>query len=151
MGSNGKVTVAGREITGDVREIPSHVPIPALNVLVVDDEPLIRWAITETLVNAGHHVDEAGDAASALRTVAAAGHGFDVVLLDLRLPDCRNLDLLRTLRRLIPESAVILMTTVGSPEIAAGALDLGAARVMTKPFEMADLERSVLAANRTRC
>ena len=56
-----------------------------LRVLVVDDEPLIRWSIAETLGAAGHQVTEAQDAASALRALADAP-STDLVLLDFRLP-----------------------------------------------------------------
>src|SRR5688572_32887911 len=59
---------------------------PRLRVLVVDDEPLIRWSLGQTLEQAGHAVMEAGDAESAIRSVSA-GEPFDVVLLDYRLPD----------------------------------------------------------------
>ena len=72
---------------------------PRLRVLVVDDEPLIRWSLAETLEQSGHAVVEAGDAASAIRTVSA-GDPFDVVLLDYRLPDSNDLNLLATIRKL---------------------------------------------------
>jgi len=46
-----------------------HTAARRLRVLVIDDEPLIRWSIAETLGAAGHHVAEAEDAASALRAI----------------------------------------------------------------------------------
>ena len=64
---------------------------PRLRVLVVDDEPLIRWSLGETLEQSGHAVVEAGDAESAFRAVSAGGP-FDVVLLDYRLPDSNDLN-----------------------------------------------------------
>ena len=63
---------------------------PRLRVLVVDDEPLIRWSLSETLEQSGHAVVEAGDAEGALRALSA-GRPFDVVLLDYRLPDSNDL------------------------------------------------------------
>ena len=119
---------------------------PKLRVLVVDDEPLIRWSLAETLEQAGHGVVEAGDAASAIRSVAA-GEPFDVVLLDYRLPDSNDLNLLTTIRKLAPTSAVIMMTAFGTPEVTAGALALGAYRVMPKPFEVHDMAGLVLQAH----
>jgi DNA-binding NtrC family response regulator len=110
-----------------------------LRVLVVDDEPLIRWSIAETLGAAGHQVTEAQDAASALRALADAPD-TDLVLLDFRLPDSNDLGLLAEIRRIAPAAPVILMTAFGTPDVTAGALKLGASKVLNKPFNMHDLE-----------
>jgi len=122
---------------------------PALRVLVVDDEPLIRWSLTETLSDCGHHVTETGDARTAREAICDASRAFDVVLLDYRLPDSEDLSLLAWIRALAPEARVILMTAFGSREVVRGALDLGAFRVIGKPFEldeMADLVAEAGAA-----
>jgi DNA-binding NtrC family response regulator len=110
-----------------------------LRVLVVDDEPLIRWSIAETLGAAGHQVVEAEDAASALRAI---GDQLDpnLVLLDFRLPDSKDLGLLAKIRQIAPDAAVVMMTAFGTPDMTAGALKLGASRVLSKPFNMHDLE-----------
>jgi DNA-binding NtrC family response regulator len=110
-----------------------------LRVLVVDDEFLIRWSIAETLGAAGHQVTEAQDAASALAALEATPDP-DVVLLDFRLPDSNDLGLLAKIRRLAPTSSVVMMTAFGTPEVTAGALELGACKVLSKPFNMHDLE-----------
>jgi DNA-binding NtrC family response regulator len=107
----------------------------ALRVLVVDDEPLIRWSVAETLSDCGYDVVETGDAAGARRAVAAE-QPFDVVLLDYRLPDSDDLSLLASIRTSIPGARVIMMTAFGRPEVVRGALDLGAYSVINKPFEM---------------
>jgi DNA-binding NtrC family response regulator len=110
-----------------------------LSVLVVEDEMLIRWSMAETLAAAGHTVIEAGDAASA-RRVLARGDLVNVVFLDLRLPDANDLTLLADIRRLAPESAVVVMTAFGTGEIAAKARQLGAYTVLSKPFELNEVE-----------
>jgi len=110
-----------------------------LRVLVVDDEPLIRWSIAETLGAAGHQVTEAQDAASALRALADAPDTA-LVLLDFRLPDSNDLGLLAEIRRIAPATPVIMMTAFGTPDVTAGALKLGALKVLNKPFNMHDLE-----------
>jgi len=115
----------------------------ARRVLVVDDEPLIRWAIAETLAGLGYSVVEAGDGDSALDAVAEASKSFAVVLLDYRLPDSDNLSLLSTIRRLAPDSQVIMMTAFGTPDLIEGALERGACCVMNKPFDMRDLAAAV--------
>jgi DNA-binding NtrC family response regulator len=111
-------------------------------ILVVDDEPLIRWCIAQTLGTAGHGITEAQDAASALRALADTPEP-DVIILDLRLPDSSDLSLLEKVRSIAPAAAVVIMTAFGTPEITAEALKLGARRVLTKPFDMQDLEHVV--------
>jgi len=110
-----------------------------LRVLVVDDEPLIRWSISETLGAAGYQVTEAQDAASALKALAD-DPDLDLVLLDFRLPDSNDLGLLAMIRQIAPAAAVIMMTAFGTPDVTAGALKLGASKVLNKPFNMHDLE-----------
>jgi len=108
----------------------------APRVLVVDDEPLIRWSVSETLSDRGYEVVETGDALGARTAVKDANQSFDVVLLDYRLPDSDDLGLLASLRTLSPKAQIILMTAYGKPEVVRGALALGAYRVIGKPFEM---------------
>lgn len=122
---------------------------PVLRVLVVDDEALIRWSLVQTLCDAGHQTAEADDAVSALRAVLSAPVPFDVVLLDLRLPDSKDLELLSAMRRLTPSTKVILMTAYGTPELVQGAIDLGAVQVVGKPLEMGDVSALVVHASRT--
>jgi len=112
------------------------------HVLVVDDEPLIRWSVAESLADLGLVVEEAADAASALRAISNAALPFDVVVLDLRLPDMDDLSLLGTLRQTMPDSSIILMTAFGTPEVIAEATALGA-EVLNKPFELDELKRLV--------
>ena len=118
-----------------------------LRVLIVDDEPLIRWSLAETLSDLGHAVVEAGDGAGAVRSLLAGLAPFDVVLLDYRLPDSDGLGLLSTIRTLAPKSAVIMMTAFGTPEVTSGALALGAYRVVSKPFEVYEIPALVVQAH----
>ena len=114
---------------------------PSLRVLIVDDESLIRWAVAETLTKAGHEVVEAPDGGSALRALQDTREHVDVVLLDLRLPDCADLTLLSSIRRQSPGSAVVMMSAHATPEIAAEARALGAYDVIAKPFDVNGCER----------
>jgi len=118
--------------------VTRHEP---LRVLVVEDEPLIRWSIVETLTRAGCAVTEAGDAASALQ--AAAAEDFDAVVLDYRLPDSNDLGLLEALRGQLPESRVVMMSAYGTPDIIERAQALGVQRFLDKPFEMESLKNLV--------
>ena len=136
-----------------MRDFPRTVeknPV-TLRVLVVDDEPLIRWSIAETLADRGCDVVETGDARGARSAVEHEDPGFDVVLLDYRLPDSDDLALLTSIRDLSPRAQVILMTAFGRPEVVNGALALGAYRVVSKPFELdvlADLVAQASLASR---
>jgi DNA-binding NtrC family response regulator len=121
-----------------------------IRVLVVDDELLIRWSLTETLAEQGCIVTEACDAASTRRILADGAAPPDVVLLDFRLPDSNDLRLLATIRHDVPNAQVILMTAFGTPEVVKGALDLGAFRVLAKPFEVHDLAALVTDAYAAR-
>jgi DNA-binding NtrC family response regulator len=122
----------------------------SIRVLVVDDESLIRWSLTQTLEENGYKVVEAEDGRTALDAVSNADGSFDVVLLDFRLPDSNDLTLLSRLRAMAPNAQVILMTAYGTPEITQSALSAGAIRVLSKPFEMTELLEIVARASRSR-
>lgn len=128
---------------GNPRVMTQNFP---LRVLVVDDELLLRWSIAETLKEHGHTVLEAETGAAALRELQTSSPDVDVVVLDYRLPDTHNLSLLAQIRRTVPGTPVILMTAFGTPELVAGALELGAYDVMAKPFDMNELEAVVVRA-----
>ena len=121
-----------------------------LRVLVVEDETLIRWSIAETLAHEGHSVIEAGDARSAMAALTQPDQPIDVVLLDVRLPDSRDLGLLADVRRLQPESAVVMMTAFGTPEVTKHALEMGAFGVVNKPFDIHGLGSLIQAAHGSR-
>jgi CheY-like chemotaxis protein len=142
---------SGAELSGTVwparENSRTAVKNPPLHVLVVDDEPLIRWSVTETLADLGLGVEQADSAATALQAITTAVLPFDVIVLDLRLPDMNDLSLLATIRQLLPEAAIVLMTAFGTPEVLAQARRLGVRGVLHKPFELADLGRMVLASD----
>lgn len=108
-------------------------------VLVVDDESLIRWSLAETLNEHGYAVVEAGDGKGALAAVQDPLQPVEVVMLDYRLPDSNGLQLLAAIRKVSPESRVVMMTAYGTPEVTAEALRLGAVCVVNKPIEMGDV------------
>jgi DNA-binding NtrC family response regulator len=116
-------------------------------ILVVDDEPLIRWAVREGLEGVGFHVIEAGTAREALASLD--GRVIAVALLDVRLPDSDDLGLLRRFRHQAPGCQVIMMTAHGTPEMMAQAMSEGAFSTVSKPFDMTgviDLVRAAGAA-----
>jgi DNA-binding NtrC family response regulator len=108
-----------------------------LSVLVVDDEPLIRWSLRQGLTKRGHRVVEAGTAVEALHLLSAVQPPFDVVILDYRLPDRRDLSLLKVARDLAPSSAFLMITAYSEPGMSEEAEALGARAVVSKPFKIA--------------
>lgn len=123
-----------------------------LKVLVVEDEPLLSWALVQTLTSSGCQVIEATSGEAAVRALNEAVDPIDVVLLDYRLPDVTHLELLSTIRRMSRDSQIVLMSARLTPEITCDALALGAQRVVSKPFDMQEVEPLVqqTAARRHR-
>jgi DNA-binding NtrC family response regulator len=115
-------------------------------VLVVDDEPLIRWSLRKGLTNRGHQVGEAGSASQALSLIKADPARFAVIILDYRLPDRKDLSLLREVRAIVPTSTVLMMTAYGDPGMREEALALGARAVVDKPFQVTKFIALVEAA-----
>jgi DNA-binding NtrC family response regulator len=107
--------------------------VPTGSILVVDDEPLIRWALRARLERAGHAVIAAGSAREAL---ARCGGAFDVAIVDLRLPDMDGLRLVGELKRRQPGCRVILITACRGPDVADAARDAGVFRILDKPFDL---------------
>ena len=126
-------------IPSTARDLPTRAGKHALRVLVVDDEPLVRWAIAETLLAEGYEVDEAGDADNTIQALCTASSLPDIVLLDLCLPDSSDLTLLETVCLIAPEATIILMTAYGTQAVRERARSLGAAAVLDKPFDVEGL------------
>lgn len=117
-------------------------PAPPL-VLVVDDEALIRWALSEGLAEHGYTVRQAATGIEALSALDAQASRSLVVLLDLRLPDVADLSLLREMRRRRPDVPVVMMTAHGTADDQAEAEGLGVFRFVGKPFDMANMIRII--------
>jgi len=115
----------------------------ARRVLVVDDEPLIRWSLTERLRADGHVVTEAGTAAEAMDR---AEQGVDLVLLDYKLPDEDGLVVLRKLRDLDLDILVVMLTAHKGIETVVEAMKAGAYDYATKPFDLDDVALRVTRA-----
>lgn len=102
-------------------------------VLVVDDEPMIRWFAARVLREEGFEVHEATDGVVALELIHAGITDLDVVLSDIVMPRMNGVQLLQSLSTLRPELPVILMSGYGIAQLA----ELGIASpcgVLGKPF-----------------
>ncbi len=120
-------------------------------ILVVDDEPLIRWTLNEALRGWGYEPLEAG-------TVSGALHEFDnerpaAVLLDINLPDGSGLDVLNEIKRKQPHAVVIMITANVLVEDTLAALRGGAYDFIGKPINLNELQvtiRNGIEANKLR-
>jgi two-component system, OmpR family, response regulator RegX3 len=117
------------------------------NILVVDDDPGVLDVVAFTLRREGFEVDEERDGPAAL--AAARARSYDIVILDIMLPELSGTDVCRALRA---ESDVpILMLTARDAELdRVNGLELGADDYVTKPFSSAELLSRVRAILRRR-
>lgn len=102
-------------------------------VLVVDDTASVRVACARALKGAGFRSVEAEDAARALDLISRESP--EIVLTDIRMPGMSGLELLREIKRLRPETEVIVMTAYADREVAEEALNHGAGALLVKPFD----------------
>src|SRR5256885_374214 len=119
-------------------------------VLIIDDEAEIRESLQTLLEFEGYEVEAAANGTQGLAKLG--DRPFDLVLLDLALPDRNGLDLLPEIRALDPQIAVIMITAYGTVEDAVRAMQSGAANFLQKPWDneklLADV-RAVIARRRT--
>lgn len=117
-----------------------------IRVLVTDDEPLIRAGIRMILTSA-EDIDVVAEAANGREAVELARtRRVDVVLLDIQMPVMDGLTALAELRRTVPETRVLILTTFGEQQNVLRALTEGSAGFLLKDSAPAELMRAVRAA-----
>src|SRR5688500_8336467 len=116
-------------------------------VLVADDESLIRQSIQSALTEEGFEVSGAGSGAEAWSRFQE--NRPDVVLLDLVLGDVDGLELLRRMRHVAPETKIIVICDYGPTETALAAMKMGGYDFIRKPFDLEEIVAAVRNAART--
>lgn len=116
-----------------------------MNLLLVEDDRLLAETLTDVLRLDGYRVMALDDGELARQRLEAAGHGHDLILLDLNLPGCSGLDILAALRRHDRATPVLILTARGAIEDRVRGLDLGADDYLAKPFALDELEARVRA------
>jgi len=114
-----------------------------LRILVVEDDPLLAESLVRALQQQGYgvgHARRGQDADTALRT-----HHFDLLLLDIGLPDVDGFEVLRRLRARSDATPVLVVTAREAVDERVHGLDLGADDYLTKPFSLSELEARVRA------
>jgi two-component system KDP operon response regulator KdpE len=114
-------------------------------VLVVEDDPAMRRALTLNLSARGYQVSAVADGTTALDEVARGGP--DIIVLDLGLPDLDGMDIIRAVRGYSRTPIVVLSGRAGSGD-KVDALEAGADDYVTKPFDVNELVARLRAATR---
>ncbi len=113
-------------------------------VLIIDDEAEIRESLQTLLEFEGYEVEAAANGSQGLSKLG--DRPFDLVLLDLALPDRNGLELLPEIRAIDPQIAVIMITAYGTVEDAVRAMQSGAANFLQKPWDNEKLIADVRSA-----
>ncbi len=123
--------------------MPNHIKI-----LVIDDDPAIGDSCRLILRRSGHEVEVVQSGSQGLARLSSVS--FDLVLLDLRMPDMDGMTLLQHIREQDPRALVIVISGYGSVETAVEAMKLGAFDFVAKPFTPDELRRAVDRAQEQR-
>ena len=127
------------------------MPNSPARILVVDDEKLIRWSVSERLQRDGYVVATSETGEEALEAIAADPP--DLVLLDVQLPGMNGVETLQKALGLQPEMSVIMMSAHSTVDTAVDAMKHGALDFLVKPFPLQLLDAAVeraLSSARTR-
>jgi DNA-binding NtrC family response regulator len=116
-------------------------------VLIVDDEKLIRWSLSQKIQGWNFDVAEAENGEKAL--LAAEEESPDLIVLDVKLPDGKGTDLLKEIKKKNPEIPVIMMTAYGVIDDAVIAMRRGAYDFITKPIDDSKLKNAIQNALET--
>ena len=108
-----------------------------MRLLLVEDEPEIQDFLKQPLANAGYEVDVAKDGRTAIQL--ASGKKYDVLIVDLGLPDQDGIDLILQLRRSGISSPVLILSARRSVDDRVRGLEQGGDDYLTKPFALAEL------------
>lgn len=114
-------------------------------ILIIDDEANLRTMMRLALEHTGYSVEVAQDGPEGIEKYGD-GSGFDLVLLDQRMPGMHGIDVLHEIRKKKPDAKIIMTTAFGTNELATKAMGSGASDFLRKPFTTDTFRLSVKAA-----
>ncbi len=117
-----------------------------MRVLLIEDDPGLGEAVRDHIAGEGHAVDWVRRLADA--EAACAAVTFDLILLDLNLPDGRGMDFLRRLRKSGNMTPLIVLTAMDQISSRIEGLHSGADDYLVKPFDLSELSARLLAVSR---
>ena len=113
-------------------------------ILIIDDEDIVVRSCLRILADTGYAVDVARGGPEAIEKIDQAA--YDVLLLDIMMPQVNGLEVLQHVKRRRPESEVIIFTGLAQTETALRAQELGAFAYLPKPFEPDEIRRLIAQA-----
>ena len=117
------------------------LPHKKIKIIVVDDEPSIRESLRGWLQQDGYQVETAAGGPEALAKNAA--NRFDIMLIDVKMPEMDGLTLLQKIKEIDSDIAIVMMTAHGAIRDAVEAIKLGAYDYLLKPFELEELSFTI--------
>ena len=134
--------------TSDGATATGHAPVrgapcAAARILLVDDEPKLSALVRRALALAGYATDVAVTAADGI--ARAAGRGYDLIILDLKLPDMDGRDTMAVILQRNPAQPVLILSCIADVSAKVECLNLGAFDYLSKPFALDELVARVRA------
>jgi len=117
------------------------LPKNKINVLVVDDQPGVRFLLDIVIKDIGHEVSTAQNGLEAVEKTRSIQ--FDLVFMDVRMPLMGGLEALSKIKAISPQTDVVIMTAYGSDDTIECANKHGALCCMAKPFDVEDIKEFI--------
>lgn len=124
--------------------VPDQAPGEKINILVVDDDPVVGDALKLVLESNGYEVTLVEKGREGI--IQASSGRFSIAIIDLFLSDISGLQAIKTIREHQPEILIIMITGEGTPEAFSAARRLGVVGILAKPFRPADILQLITRA-----